>query len=185
MGIDAGKWPARETSFYSAFQPGHRFLSLSQRAINAGDLIVGVVRVAEGTWEIECSANTLQRGAGLIAPGVQHALKTDNQWFVRPLFQSRCQPLLSQIQVPSQERSVRVSMESIDVSGSFSKPNVRNFLRTSEVAAVDIKILEIAAPCLRIRPPRALVGDAPLLQPPDMHTNRCHPVMGPLKIRLC
>src|SRR5580692_6007561 len=185
MGIDAEKWPARKTSFHTTFQPGHRFLTLSQRAIYAGDLIVGVVRMAEGTWEIECSANTLQGRAGLIAPGVQHSLKTDNQGFVRHLFQSRRQPLLSQIQMPRQERSIRVSMEGIHVSGSFSKPEVRNFFRASEVAAVNVEILEVTAPRLWIRPARVLVGDAPLLQPSDMHTNRCHPVMGPLKIRLC
>src|ERR1700680_3761686 len=97
MGIDPKKRPARKTSFYSAFQPGHRLLSLSQRAINAGDLMVGVVRMSEGTGGIECSANTLQRKANLITPGVQHTLKTNNQGFVGHLFQGLSQPLLSQI----------------------------------------------------------------------------------------
>src|ERR1700694_506719 len=142
MGIDAEKWPAWKTSLYGAFQPGHRFLSLSQRAINACDLMVGVVRMAEGTWEIKCPANTLHRRAGLIAPGVQHALKTDNQGFVGHLFQSRCQPLLSQIQVSRQERSIRVSMKSIRVSRSFFKPDVRSFFRASEVPAVEVEKLE-------------------------------------------
>src|ERR1700730_16386795 len=185
MGIDPEKWPARKTCFYSAFQPGHCLLRLSQRAINASDLMVGVVRMAEGTGEIECSANALQRRAGLIASGVQHALKTDNRGFIGHLFQSLCQPLLSQIQVSHQERSIRVSMESIRVSGSFFKPDVRSFFRASEVPAVDVEKLEVTAPSFWIRPPRVLVGDASLLQPSDMHTNRCHPVMGPLKIGLC
>src|ERR1700730_360428 len=148
MGIDPEKWPARKTSFCGAFQPGHRLLSLSQRAIDAGDLMVGVVRMAERTREIECSANALQRRAGLIAAGVQHALKTDNQGFVGHLFQSRCQPLLSQIQVSRQERSIRVSMKSIRVSRSLFKPAVRSFFRASEVPAVEVEKLEVTAPSL-------------------------------------
>jgi hypothetical protein len=47
-----------------------------------------------------------------------------------------------------------------------------------------VKELEVVAPGLWIRPLRLLVGDARLLKPSDMQTNRSHPVMGALIIRL-
>ena len=73
----------------AAFQPRHRLVRFAQYGINAGDLIVGVVRVAEGTRGIQRPTDTLECKVGLIAPGVQHALHADDQGLVRQLFQSR------------------------------------------------------------------------------------------------
>jgi len=79
MGIDPEEGPARETRFDAALQPRHRLVRFSQYGINAGDLIISVVRVAEGARRIESSADTLDRTVALVAPGVQHTLHADDQ----------------------------------------------------------------------------------------------------------
>ena len=86
MGIDLEEGPAGETGVDAAFQPRHGLVRFPQYGINAGDLIVGVVRMAEGARGIQSPANTLERRAGLVAPGVQHALHADDQRLVAQLF---------------------------------------------------------------------------------------------------
>src|SRR5262245_43225421 len=54
--------------------------------MNAGDVVVGVVRVAEGMRRIQRLTNTLECGIGLTAPGVQYASKALEPWLVRLLF---------------------------------------------------------------------------------------------------
>ena len=58
-GILQKKRPAGETGVYGAFQPRHRFVLVPQYGINAGDIIVGVMRMAEGTWRIQRLPDTL------------------------------------------------------------------------------------------------------------------------------
>ena len=69
------------------------------------------MRVAERTRQVERSANTLERRVALIAPRVQHALKTGDQRLVGKLLQSRRQPFLGQIQVAAHERRLWVEEE--------------------------------------------------------------------------
>ena len=75
-------------------------MRFTQYGINTGDLIVGVVGMAEGTRGIQCSANTLERRAGLVAASVQHALKADDQGFFGQSFQSLCQPVPARSRFP-------------------------------------------------------------------------------------
>ena len=86
MRIDLEERPAGETGVDAAFQPRHRLVRFPQYGINAGDLIISVVRMAEGVRRIESPADTLDRRAGLVAPGVQHALQADDQGLVAQLF---------------------------------------------------------------------------------------------------
>ena len=64
------------------------------------------MRVAEGTRRVERSAHTLERGAGLIPPRVQHALKADEQGLIGEMFETRRQPLFGEIQVSAQSAEV-------------------------------------------------------------------------------
>ena len=98
MGIDPEERPARKPGVDAPFEPRHRLVRVPEYRINAGDVVVGVVRVAEGTRGIQRLTNTLQCEVGLTAPGVQHALKGDEPGLVRQLFQSRRQPLLGELQ---------------------------------------------------------------------------------------
>ena len=61
MGIDLEERPARESGIDAAFQPRHRLVRFAQYGINAGDLIIGVVSMAEGARRIERPADTLDR----------------------------------------------------------------------------------------------------------------------------
>jgi hypothetical protein len=53
MWIDPEERPARETGVYAALQPRHCLVGFAQYGVNTGDLIVGVVSMAEGTWGIQ------------------------------------------------------------------------------------------------------------------------------------
>ena len=59
IGIDPEEWPARESGVYAALQPLHCFLGFAQNRVNARNLIVGVVGVAEGTCGIQSPLHTL------------------------------------------------------------------------------------------------------------------------------
>jgi len=104
MWIHLEERPTGEAGLDGAFQPCHRLVRIPDYCVNARDLIVAVVRVAEGTRAIQRVTNTLQCQVGLIAPGVQHALKADDKGLVRMLFQSRRQPLFGELQVPAEQR---------------------------------------------------------------------------------
>ena len=91
--------PTGETGVDTAFQPCHGLVGVPEDGIHAGDLVVGVMRVAEGTRQVEGSAHTLERQASLAAPRVQNALKACDQRLVGKMLQSSRQPLLGAIQV--------------------------------------------------------------------------------------
>ena len=61
MRIDPEERPAGEAGVHAAFEPRHRLVGVTEDRIHAGDLVVGVVRVAEGTRQIERPAHTLER----------------------------------------------------------------------------------------------------------------------------
>ena len=82
MWIDPEERPTGETGVDTAFQPRHGPVGVTEYCIHAGDLVVGVMRVAERTRQVERSANTLERRVALIAPRVQHALKAGDQRLV-------------------------------------------------------------------------------------------------------
>ena len=82
MWIDPEERPTGETGVDAALQPRHGPVAVTEYCIHAGDLVVGVMRVAERTRQVERSANTLERRVALIAPRVQHALKTGEQGLV-------------------------------------------------------------------------------------------------------
>src|SRR6266550_6987716 len=82
MWIHLEERPAGIARVDATLQPSHRLFRFAQDGVNAGDLIIGVVRVADGNREIESLLHTLQRRVGFMAPGMQHALKTDEQGFI-------------------------------------------------------------------------------------------------------
>src|SRR5258706_514628 len=79
VGIQQEEWPAGKTGVDAAFKPCQRLVPVAKQRMNASDLVVGVMRMAEGARRIERPANTLERRAFLVSPGVQHALKADEQ----------------------------------------------------------------------------------------------------------
>ena len=70
MWIDLEEGPAGKTSLYGTLQPCHRSFLVSQRAVDAGDFVVQVVRVAERMRSIQGFAHALQGKLVLISPGV-------------------------------------------------------------------------------------------------------------------
>lgn len=74
MWIDLEEGPAGVARVDAAFQPSHGLFRFAQYGIDAGYLIVGVVRMPNGNREIECLPHTVERGRGFMAPGVQYAL---------------------------------------------------------------------------------------------------------------
>ena len=67
MWIDPKERPTGETGVDAAFQPCHRLVRFSENCIHRRDLVIGMVRVAEGTRQVDRAPNTLERRAGLIA----------------------------------------------------------------------------------------------------------------------
>jgi hypothetical protein len=112
------------------------------------------VRVAEGTWGLQRLTHTLECEVGLTAPGVQYTAKRVEHGLVRQLFQSRRQPLLDELKVSAQQRSEDASGARIDASGAFPEPGLRCLFRAREVAAIDIKVLEVAGSSPWVRPQR-------------------------------
>jgi hypothetical protein len=53
MRVDPEKRPAGETGVDAAFQPRHRFVRFSEYSVHAGDLVIDMMRVAEGAWHFE------------------------------------------------------------------------------------------------------------------------------------
>ena len=105
MGIDPEERPARKPGVGAAFEPRHRLVRFPEYRINAGDVVVGVVRVAEGTRGIQRLTNTLRvrgrfDGAGRAACLEWLTIKGSSG----SLFQSRRQPLLGELQVSAQQR---------------------------------------------------------------------------------
>src|ERR1700686_3414567 len=108
--------------------------------------MVGVVDMAKGTRRIQRLPDPLQRKAGLVASGVQQALKADGHRLVRQLFQSLRQSLPGQLQVSVEEGTLRGIIATIYVSRCFSEPDLRCLLRAREVPAVEIDKLEVKGP---------------------------------------
>jgi hypothetical protein len=63
-------------------------------------------------------------------------------------------------------------------------PGLSDFLRTPEVAGAETDELEIVRAILRIRPHGQIVRDPRLFEPSDVQTNRRHPIVGTVEIRL-
>ena len=118
MRIDLEERPAGIAGIDAALQPRHRLFRFAQYGVNAGDMMVGMVRMAEGEWKIERLPNTFERGAGLVAAGVQHALQADEQGLVGVSFQSHRQPMLGHIQVSDQQQAVRATPEAFVLPGA-------------------------------------------------------------------
>ena len=180
IGIQPEERPASEPRVDAAFQPRHRRVRFPKHRVDAGDIVVGVVGVAEGTRGIERATNTLQGEVRLTAPGVQHALKGDEPGLLWCLLQGRRQPLLGELQASAQQRRDYASSERVHISGTFSEPGLRCPFRALEVPTKDMEPLEVTGPCFRIHEHTLLVGDARFREPSDMQANTRHPVMGPL-----
>jgi hypothetical protein len=54
MWIDPEERPTGETGVDAAFQPRHRLVCLSEYRVRTGDLVIDMMRVAEGPWRAEC-----------------------------------------------------------------------------------------------------------------------------------
>ena len=75
MRIDPEERPARKPGVDAPFEPRHRLVRVPEDRIDAGNVVVGVVRVAEGTRGIQRLTNTLECEVGSIATRVRYALK--------------------------------------------------------------------------------------------------------------
>jgi hypothetical protein len=82
MWIHAKKRPTGETGVDAAFQPCDRLVRFSENGIHRRNLVIGMMRVAEGTRQVDRAPNTLERRAGLIAPCVKNSLKAGDQRLV-------------------------------------------------------------------------------------------------------
>ena len=184
MWIDAEERPAGITGVNTTFQPRNGLVRIAQGGIHTRNLIIGVVRMAERAWRIERPANTLEGRASLVSPGVEHALRTDDQGLFGVQLQPRGQALLRCIQVAQHQRRERMIPQSISGSWLLSDPVLPGLFRSREVPAEEVNELEVIGPGSGIREPRPLVGDVRVFKSPDMPTYRRHPVVGPLIIRL-
>src|SRR5271156_945420 len=122
MWIDAEERPARITGVHTTFEPRNGLVRIAQHGVYTRNLIVGVVRMAERAWRIERPANTLEGRASLVSPGVEHALRTDDQGLFGIQFQRYRQALPGHIQAPEQERRERVIPQCIFGSWLLSDP---------------------------------------------------------------
>ena len=140
------------------------------------------MRVTEANRESERLLHTVERGAGFFALSVQHALQAEERGLVRIPLQPGRQPFPRQIQVAGHQRRLWAVTDREPVARRFAQPGGRRFLGAREVAAIEMNVLEIVGAVLRIRTLRLRVGDARLAKPPNVQTDRGHPVVGPVKI---
>src|ERR1700693_4660290 len=107
MWIHSEERPAGEPSVDRALQPIHGLFRVPQQCVNAGNLMVGVVQMAEGSGATQCFSDALQRGVRLVAVGVEEASKAKKERIVLQFFHSRRQLLSGEFQVSIQEGGVR------------------------------------------------------------------------------
>lgn len=122
MWINPEEGPAGEAGVDGAFQPRHRLVRFPEYRMDAGDVVVSMVRVAEGTRGIERAMNTLQGQIGLTVPGVQHALLAEDQGLVGKVFRCSRQALFGEFEVAAQQRGESASAERIHALRAFSVP---------------------------------------------------------------
>jgi hypothetical protein len=86
MWIDQEERPAGKALVDAALEPGHRLFRFAKHGVNGGDLMMGVMCVAERNRELERLPHTIERGAGFMAPGVQYALSRRQEFVLDSSF---------------------------------------------------------------------------------------------------
>jgi len=94
--------PAGISAVDAALQPSERLVGFPQRRVDAGDLLVGVMRMSEGLRAFERFVDTLKSPDGLFAARVQHGMQADDQRFVGVVCQCDVQPLLRNVELTGQ-----------------------------------------------------------------------------------
>ena len=148
--IDAEKRPAREARVNRALQPRHGLFGVPQQGVNAGNLMVRVVYMTQGTRRIQRFPRTLQRGADLVAASAEQALKGNEEGIVLVVFCRSRHSLASQLQVSDKKCARHGKSESIGAFGRLSEPDPRPLLRPCEVPAIEVDKLEVLGLCFGV-----------------------------------
>ena len=125
---------------YTALQPLHCLMGFAQYGVNARDLIVGVMSMAEGTRGNPApGARTVSASSGWLRRACSMPCRLMIKGLVRKLLQGFHQPVFGQIQVSGHQRKLCVIPESIRALALSLDPGFCCLLRPREVAAVEVE----------------------------------------------
>src|SRR5215467_11072494 len=113
------KRPAGESTADTPLKPLEGRLALSCQRQNAGDLIIGVMRVPKGFWARTGSGHAVQSLWDLTRQCIKHTLETNDEWFFRQELQRFSKQSLRHSPVPRHHVWLRSKIYRVLVGGTF------------------------------------------------------------------
>src|SRR6185437_14672051 len=177
--INGEKRPAGEARVYRALKPAHCFRRITQQAVNAGDLMIGVVRVAKRSRHGAGLAYAVEGPTTFTAISRDESLQANEDWVFLVPFEHLLHQSRRGINVASQQSRPWAIIYRIDVSGALLEPGFNFPPGFPQISFPEIRLDHaMGAGILRIEAVSALIKHARFGKAANVGTDGAKAIVG-------
>src|SRR5215813_12728651 len=127
-GVFEKERPARESTADAPLKPLEASSRLPRERVNAGNLVIGVMRVTEGLWTRASSGQALDCLFDAASQSMQHSLEAYDQRFIRQELQRFSKHRFRRFPIPRHHVRLRSKINGVLVGRTFFPPRLQFFV---------------------------------------------------------